>query len=547
MTTVHRSVSFVFSIGLLAGAATAATYLPISDADLARRSPVIVLGRVLSQETRIERVGEKDLPFTFTTVAVLESIRGDAGETVVLRLPGGRTGDSEWRVPGTPTFTPSQEVLLLMRPADGRPGVYHLSEFGLSRFDLVQDESGRRFATRPAFNSEEDLYLSQRSVLVRDHPPGSRPTPLRDALSLLAALRSAGRGEAVPEVSYAEPGGSTFDPNVWSARPEWVNIGGPEPSNQFRWFWDTGQSPNAVVSVSGTQSLLSDSSDGLTHVQNGIDQWHSGVPATDVRISGISGGGNIQVTLDAASSFDGSAWTTSLPCTSGGVIGLGGPGSSPGPRTFKSENIFFSPNSGQVSMRLRTGSPGCYPAATFRTAVMHELGHVLGLGHPDNQGTSSHSTTSPSTWTTAVMTSSVPASKPSTPQTDDIQAMQYYYGTGVASCVPNATTLCLNNNRFKLTVAWVSHTGSGQGQGVQLTSDTGYFWFFSDANVEMVVKVLNACGLNGNYWVFAGGLTNVNVVMTVTDTANGTTRTYTNLQDLPYAPLQKTGDFATCP
>jgi hypothetical protein len=105
--------------------------------------------------------------------------------------------------------------------------------------------------------------------------------------------------------------------------------------------------------------------------------------------------------------------------------------------------------------------------------------------------------------------------------TDDLQAMQYYYGTGAVLCVSNATTMCLNNGRFKLTVSWVSPTASGLGQQVPLTTDTGYFWFFASTNVEMVVKVLNACGVNAHYWVFAGGLTNVAVTMTVTDMQTG--------------------------
>ena len=36
-------------------------------------------------------------------------------------------------------------------------------------------------------------------------------------------------------------------------------------------------------------------------------------------------------------------------------------------------------------------------------------------------------------------------------------------------------------------------------------------WFFQAENVEAVVKVLNGCGINDRYWVFAGGLTDVKV------------------------------------
>ncbi len=54
---------------------------------------------------------------------------------------------------------------------------------------------------------------------------------------------------------------------------------------------------------------------------------------------------------------------------------------------------------------------------------------------------------------------------------------------------------------------WQKSDGaSGDGTGVKLTSDSGYFWFFNDANIELVVKVLDGCRIgNGAYWVFAGG------------------------------------------
>lgn len=110
------------------------------------------------------------------------------------------------------------------------------------------------------------------------------------------------------------------------------------------------------------------------------------------------------------------------------------------------------------------------------------------------------------------------------------------------------TTLCLANDRFAVTATYnAGASGSGQAQAVKLTDDTGYLWFFDASNVEMVVKVLDGCALGNHYWVFAGGLTNVNVTLTVTDTQTNAHRTYTNPANTPFSPIQDTAAFATCP
>lgn len=116
-----------------------------------------------------------------------------------------------------------------------------------------------------------------------------------------------------------------------------------------------------------------------------------------------------------------------------------------------------------------------------------------------------------------------------------------------AACTPSDTTLCLNADRYKVEADWRTTTSSGVGHAVELTADTGYFWFFNDDNVEVVVKVLEACGVNARYWVFAAGLTNVEVTLRVTDTKSGTVRTYTNPLGTAYKPLQDTNAFPTCP
>src|SRR6266496_2602023 len=115
-------------------------------------------------------------------------------------------------------------------------------------------------------------------------------------------------------------------------------------------------------------------------------------------------------------------------------------------------------------------------------------------------------------------------------------------------CVSDSTTLCLSGGRFKVTTQWATAAGqSGSGQAVALTGgDTGYFTFFDPGNVEVVVKVLNGCTSNGSFWFCAGGLTDVNVVLIVTDSRTGDEKTYTNPQVTPFRPIQDTTTFATC-
>jgi hypothetical protein len=124
---------------------------------------------------------------------------------------------------------------------------------------------------------------------------------------------------------------------------------------------------------------------------------------------------------------------------------------------------------------------------------------------------------------------------------------QYLDPDTPAPCTPGPTTLCLNGGRFRVEADWRRVNGdTGLGQAVPLTSDSGYFWFFNSANIELVVKVLNACSVNDHYWVFAGGLTNVEVVLTVTDTNTGAQRVYNNPLGTAFEPLQDTGAF-DCP
>ena len=97
------------------------------------------------------------------------------------------------------------------------------------------------------------------------------------------------------------------------------------------------------------------------------------------------------------------------------------------------------------------------------------------------------------------------------------------------SCVPGPSRLCLGGARFSVEIAWKDFAGNrGTGKAVGLTDDTGWFWFFDPANVEVVLKVLDGTPLNGHHWVFYGALSSVEYMVTVTDTQTGEVNVYKN-------------------
>jgi hypothetical protein len=63
---------------------------------------------------------------------------------------------------------------------------------------------------------------------------------------------------------------------------------------------------------------------------------------------------------------------------------------------------------------------------------------------------------------------------------------------------------------------------------VPFAADTGFFWFFDQANIELAVKVLDGRALNGKFWVFYGALSSVEYTITVTDTQTGSVKEYRN-------------------
>ena len=107
--------------------------------------------------------------------------------------------------------------------------------------------------------------------------------------------------------------------------------------------------------------------------------------------------------------------------------------------------------------------------------------------------------------------------------------------------------LDLHGERFHVTVEWRTPDGTrGVGHPVSSTQQSGFFWFFSPSNLELMVKVLDACATSQRYWVFAAGMTDVAVTLTVEDRWSGDVKRYQRAGGSLFAPIADTSSFDAC-
>ncbi len=109
---------------------------------------------------------------------------------------------------------------------------------------------------------------------------------------------------------------------------------------------------------------------------------------------------------------------------------------------------------------------------------------------------------------------------------------------GTTSCTPNANTVCLLSNRFRVSIDYINAFANppqpGKFVGAKLVAgvqnpDVATFGISGAQAIEVVVRIQDArpFGLN-RFDIYYGGLTDLEYTVTVTDTQTGTTRAYTN-------------------
>jgi len=163
-----RAIVTIVAMSLMTAAASAMVVLPAEFSAMVTASDLVVHGRVVAIRPQI--VGDRRTIETVITVAVVSALKGQPGETVYFRVPGGQVGRYRRVMIGAPEFSEGEEVVLFLK---GRaPGVPF--PFGLNQgvYRVVHGAGGSTLVTPPTISEAPGRVvrgdLSRRPIALSD-------------------------------------------------------------------------------------------------------------------------------------------------------------------------------------------------------------------------------------------------------------------------------------------------------------------------------------------------------------------------------------------
>jgi PKD repeat protein len=290
-----------------------------------------------------------------------------------------------------------------------------------------------------------------------------------------------------------------------------VSTGGPPPTPSISVAGPTSGTPGNAYHFTASATNCSPAASGWTWTTSGG--------------SGSSTNSSIDVTWSSTGAKTVTARNTACSSASGSkTITITNGGGNGGGNLVA--NFTFSPPNPQVGQNVSFD-------ASSSTGTIGSYSWDFGDGGSANGSSASHSFGSTGTFP---VTLSVAAPSCTSPACTDVTTLDVVVGGGSGACVANASTLCLLDGRFEVSVHFRDHhNGDQEGDGKVMpfphTAQTGAFWFFRPTNVELLVKMVDNSTdpEHPAFWVFYGALTDVEYWLTVYDTEGDVTREYHNL------------------
>ncbi|HEY0158474.1 MAG TPA: hypothetical protein VGF28_14420 [Thermoanaerobaculia bacterium] len=448
---MRHAVAAVLVLLSVAGALSAATFEPISDAALVAGADLVVRARVAGSESRLLSDGRI---VTDYRLYVEETLKGGSPRELLVTEFGGSAGGRMMIIPGSARYDSGSEVIAFLRQ---RPdGSWFTSHMGLGRF---------RVEDRLAIRDHEGIEV--------DDPRAFAP---RDAAAFADFIRAGGSGPAVAVRSEARIPPVTSNANA----ADYVLQGDPPgsaPPRPLRW---PGCESGCVIGYQyhGSQPGVN----AVTAMENAADVWTSDPNSfVNVGIGSSTSTANVSfddenVILINSNADDFGICQDSLGC---GIVWA-----TTGTHEFDGAT-FYNVSEADLIIRPNGGGQSFYTAL-----IAHEMGHGLALRHGPAG---------------SLMAASIPST--SSLRAWDKEAMAEVYGAGLP-CVPptiNSTsgggtvdygsqpTLSVNvSGSTPFTYAWYRGTTGDTSQ--QVGNNATYKTPSVTSTQNFWVRVTSQCG-----------------------------------------------------
>ncbi|MGA7614452.1 MAG: PKD domain-containing protein [Thermoanaerobaculia bacterium] len=478
MKNIRGPAALGLLVALFAAALSATTIVVPTDDQLIRKSPVILIGRVLHSEAVVRDGAIR----TETLLAVEDVLKGSIDlPQITISETGGIVGDRINIVFGSPVYRIGERALVFLWP---RPdGTFQTRDLFIGKFTERFTEDGHRIWFRSATHPKTYLLGA-----------GFEPA-LPDDRQRLADLFESYIRERV--------GGEPALPLYRTDHPRFADGLSAEftlisEPTIYRWSsFDSGGS--ASWRSYGTQPGYTNG--GVSELRTAIAVWSgdsqasihysyagagSGSPAGLTRLNGV----NEVVFNDLTNDIDGS-WDPST----GGVVGRGGFNNArPGPTWNAPFTADASHTAGpHPTTEILEGNlviqDGVSPSAGISSAVLaeiiaHELGHTLGFGHSSDS--------------TALMYANVTGLGASL-RPDDQNAAKWLYpasGSTPVGTVPaapsNLTATATGPDRVNL--SWKDNASDETAQTVYTSGVSGSFSRIGDVAANVTTVIVSTSG-----------------------------------------------------